>query len=289
MSGARGGSGARALLCCGLLFAASAAGAENAGSPFLAVNNSFCLAFDRSSLRYIEPGDLNGGNYFDHEDGYTTGVRASVSLMGHLDVDNVYFRLDYLGSEGKVAYTGYYLGGPPWTPANLTSRATTQEINVRLGKGFPLGKRWMLTPFAAGGRRYWMRELGVGTPGDYVESYSFYYYSLGAMAQFSPFGGLTLTADGALGKTDAAWINVSDPYPMLRHEGLGSRLIQRYSAEADYRVHGRVHVFAGADYEYFTFGQTAVSPTGYFEPFSKTRVFNYNAGVRISFDDWHPF
>lgn len=284
---------ALALLTASFLFSAaparSAAGeAAAAGSPLLDVNNSFGVSYARSHLYYIEPGNINGGNYLDYEKGDLNGIRVALSLMRHFDVDNVYFHADWTWTEAKVNYTGYYLGGPPYVQARGQSRATTNEYAFKFGKGFALGRSWMLTPYLSYGKRYWVRELGLGTKGDYVESYSAPYYAAGSLFQFAPLNGLVLTGDASIGRTDNPWINVNLAGVGLNHAGLGAAMIKKAGLEADWRVTGMLHAFAGADYTLFNFGASAVQPTGFYEPFSRTETYNYTAGMRLSFGGWHP-
>ncbi len=282
------------LLSAGMLSAAasSAWSAPDApapeSSPFLDVNNSVSFSFVQSHLDYIEPGSTNGGTYLDYEKGDLNGGRVAFSLMRRLDVDNVYFHAEWTGTEAKVNYTGYYLGGPPYVQALGQSRATAQEYGFKLGKGFALGRSWMITPYLSLGKRYWVRVLGLGTAGSYVESYSAPYYAAGSLFQCSPLKGLVLTGDATIGRTDRPWINVALAGTGLSHASLGAAVVKKAGFEADYRVWDFVHVFAGADYTLFNFGQSAVQPTGYYEPFSRTEIFNYTAGVRLSFSAWHP-
>jgi hypothetical protein len=106
------------------------------------------------------------------------------------------------------------------------------------------------------------------------------------MAQFSPLDAIVVTADAFIGRSDSPSINTSNV--ALYHVGLGQELIKKAGAEFDYRVFKALHAFAGLDYTYFSFGSSPVQATGFFEPFSKTTVYNYTAGLRYSFSGWHP-
>lgn len=257
-------------------------------SPFLEVNNSLSVSYLQSHMYYVEPGSTNGGTYLDFENGTLKGARLGVSMMRHWDVDNVYLHAEWSGTEGKVNYGGYFLGGPPFVPAGGQSRSTMQEYSLKLGKGFALGRSWMITPYLGYGRRYWVRELGLGTLGDYNESYSFWYHALGAMVQASPCRGLVLTAEGSIGRTDDPKITVTLPNTGLQGAALGQAVIKKAGAEADYRLTRLLHVFAGFDYMLYNFGQSAVTRQGFFEPFSRTELYEFSLGARVSFSGWHP-
>lgn len=254
------------------------------GNPaILEVNNGIALSYLLSRLYYAEPNNgyaTTPSGYLDRETGNLNGGRIALSVMTRLE--NYYVHAEWSGAEGKIDYSGYYQGGPPYIPANLKSRATTQEAAVKIGKGFLPGEKWMLTPYLSFGRRYWVREIGVGTRGSFVESYNFIYYALGGMIQYSPWERWVLTGSAELGRTTDAWINV--PPAGLNHTSLGSSLIKKFGAEVDYRAVRWLHLFAGFDYTHFRFGESALQyfPFGYvLEPFSRTEIYNYTVGVRL--------
>jgi hypothetical protein len=259
------------------------------GNPaILDVNNSLSLSYLLSRLDYIEPNDAYASTpsgYLDKETGNLKGGRVAVTCMFPL---NTYFHVEWSGAESLVDYSGYLQGGPPYIPVNGKSRATTQEFSVKLGKGFTPGQQWMLTPYLSLGRRYWMRELGVGTPGDYVESYNLLYYTAGGLIQYSPLDRLVLSGDVAIGRTSDPSINASlRGVPILNQAALGEALIKKIGTDIDYRLTEALHIFAGFDYTYFTFGQSVIQSSGFLEPYSRTELYNYTFGLRLAFKHFH--
>ncbi len=279
-----------AVVTAALLVALGCAAAEEP-RPIKDVDNSFSASYLKSHLHYQEPGNVNGANDFDDEYGYTQGGRVALSWMGHLDVDNVYVFTDWQGTEGAVNYTGYFQGGGPVSGGK--SRATINELNFRVGKGFELGPHWMLTPFFGSGNRHWVRELGLGTTGDFNEAYNFWYWAFGGMVQYSPSDRVVMTLDASFGKTAHPTITVSENVApgfcaaCLFGAGLGEKPIQRYGLDFDCRVWKGLHTFAGGNLEYYKFGASAPSISGAFEPFSRTSVFEWTTGARLSFSGWN--
>lgn len=260
-------------------------GARSPGNPaILAVNRSLSLSYLQSRLYYVEPSDslafITNTNYADYEWGNLNGGRAAFSYMGPW---NSYVHMEWSGAEGVIRYTGYFQ--PSFAPANVNSRATTQEYNFKIGKGFATSEKWMLTPYFIGGKRYWVREVGVGTAGDFVESYNFLYFGAGSLIQYNPWDRWVFTGDVAIGRTIDAWINV--PPAGLFHTPLGTAPILKLGGEVDYQAARFLHLFAGLDYTYFTFGQSSVQFGSVLEPFSRTQVYNLTLGLRLAFDSVH--
>lgn len=153
----------------------------------------------------------------------------------------------------------------------------------------------MITPFFGWGNRHWVRELGLGTAtGDFNEAYHFWYWSFGGMFQYAPSDRLVVTLDAAVGKTASPYITVSEASGVppgfcaacLSGARLGERPIQRYGVDFDCKVWKGLHTFAGGNLEYFKFGKSAPSISGAFEPFSRTSVFEWTLGARLSFNGW---
>jgi|GEM_PF-4453246 len=253
-----------------------------ANPSIAAVNNSVSLSYLGSSLYYIEPdnGTGFGSGYNDSEKGNQKGARLAMTYMGW---DDVYFHAQYSGVEGKANYDGFTLLPVPGIPVNTVTRETFQEIDARVGMGFSPSSKWVFTPFLAGGRRYWVREIGWGTPGDFVESYSIPYIGVGNLIQYSPSERWVLDADFTVARTFAPSINV--PGAGLNGAQLGSGPFIDVGAEVDYRVAGAVHLFAGVEYLYYNFWQSGVQASGFLEPVSRTEIYSATAGLRLS---WGP-
>jgi hypothetical protein len=100
------------------------------------------------------------------------------------------------------------------------------------------------------------------------------------MIQYSPWTRWVFTGDATIGKTAHA---SDDSPPVLNHAALGSAPIIKLRLEADYEATTALHLFAGYEYTYFTFGQSDVQSSGFLEPNSETKLSEFSAGMRISF------
>jgi hypothetical protein len=263
-----------------------------ANPSILAVNRSFSVAFQFTSFYYTEPSDSvslyslfypigSSAGYFDDEQGTLQGGKIAASWM--TKDNNWYVHAEWSGVEGQVQYTGFYQNG---RPANgLQSRATIQDYDLKGGKGFTIGETAMVTPYWVFGGHHWLRELGLGTPGDYNESYSHNYLGLGTLFQYAPWSDFVVTTDASVSKMMGPKINV--PGTPLSNTPLGASPIITLGIEGDYCLKSFLHLFAGFDYMYYTYGQSGLQFGGglvAMEPFSKTELYNFDLGVRISFD-----
>lgn len=252
---------------------------DDANPSILSVNRTLGLGYLTDRLYYLEPdgAGTTGSDYLDYEKGAQKGARVTGSYM--TPGNHWYLQAQWSGSEGRVGYTGHLLASP-LTPVTGTSRATTQEAQLKAGKGFELGDHFMLTPYLGGGWRYWVRELGVGTSGDYNESYDLLFGMVGGMLQCSPVDRVVVAAEGGIGRTFHASINV--PKFGLDHAPLGSKPVVKAGADLDLRVTAYLHLFASVDYTHFQFGPSPVyGPLGVYEPYSKTTIYDGAAGIRV--------
>lgn len=285
-------------------FATTLAGSARAWGPYprkelpvygpngdiLSVNRSISVSYLRSILYYDEPSANTGASvptdYLDYEQGWMNGAKIAASWMTS---DQWYFDGEWVGAEGQIAYTGYAcMTTAPFTctPANLTSRTTTQDYSVKVGHGINTAERWMLTPYLSLGGRNWTRVIGLGTTNGATETYNHQYFSFGGRVQYNPWDRLVGTIDFAVGSTFNATIN--DPADGFNHSGLGSSAIFKAGAEVDERVSEHVHLFTSFDYMSFNYGRSSVVFSqsigqNVFEPDSNTQVYNFNFGARYSF------
>lgn len=137
------------LLTAGLLCAAATSAAAEDNPSILAVNRSVSLSYLRSSMYYVEPDSGQGtgsGGYFDYEQGTLTGGQLAFSYMGP---KGLYLNAAWNQAKGTVDYHGV----PPGT-IQASSRATTHELDLKIGKGFASQDAdWMFTPYLSGGKR----------------------------------------------------------------------------------------------------------------------------------------
>jgi hypothetical protein len=158
------------LLAAGILCAAgTSAIAADMNPSILAVNRSASLSYVRTSMYYNEPddGQFLGTGYFDYEKGTLNGGQLAFSYTGPR---GLYLNAAWNQAKGTVDYNGF----TGTTPVQLNSRATTKELDLKIGKGFATqDEQWMFTPYLAGGRRHWKRDLAIGTSGEFTETYDF--------------------------------------------------------------------------------------------------------------------
>lgn len=263
-------------------------------SAIMAVNNSVSAAYLNSNLDYVEPSDLDafntGTTYLDFEKGSLNGLRLAASWMSP-DYRDLYVHGEWDWSEGTTNYTGFtqkIVGGVTvLTPATGDSGATIQNYQLKVGKGFVTGEKWMLTPYGTFGGRHWTRVIGEGTAGDFNETYQHFYLGFGGLIQYAPSDRWVVTGDATLARTFYAWIN--DPPDGLNHATLGASPLIKLGVEVDAKVNAALHLFTGFDYTYFTYGQSDVYPVpnqptlAVMEPASQTQMYNVTIGARFSY------
>lgn len=250
----------------------------------LAVNRSASLNWIESYFYYIEPSGPDvfntGTGYEDYEQGWMGGVGFAGSYMSD---GGWYGHAEWNYVQGKVAYTGFFSNG---SPASGSSHAIINSFEFKFGHGFSVHDNWMVTPYLGFGGRHWVRELGPGEVGDFVESYNHYFLGIGNLAQYSPTPGWTFTGDAFIGRTISPQIN--SPDAGLSNVPLGVAPVIKLGIETDYQLVGPVHGFAGFNMTYFSYGQSGVQSLGggfgVLEPPSHTEEYNYVFGFRYCFD-----
>lgn len=278
------------ILLLAALLAASPVAAQQAppvpNASILAVNRSLSLSYVLSDFYYIEPSGVDAfntrANYDDYEKGTLYGARLAASWMSD---DLWYLHAEWTGSEGSVDYTGFTQ--ITFQPVSATSYATTQDYSIKAGHGFAVAPRWMLVPYLSFGGRHWDRQIGYQSRSGFSEAYNHYYLSFGGLLQFSPSPPFVLTFDPQIGRTISP--TIKDPPDGLDHAALGTAPIIKLAGEADYALSGALHAFVGADYTYFSYGQSSVFPVpgpGNFivmEPNSHTEQTNVTLGLRYAY------
>lgn len=261
-----------------------------------AVNRSLSLSYQRSIFYYIEPTDTcalynqcytNNGFQpsLDSEAGNINGVKASASWMGDADTwwENPYLYLSWSWVNGLVNYASLDNNGNP--VYGLQSRATIQDYTFRLGKGFETARNVMLTPYLGIGGHFWEREIALGNPGGYHESYSHAYAGAGGLIQYAFLRRWVVTGNALIGKT--FWAQVSAE-PQIDHAALGSSLLVDLGLELDFAAYKALHLFAGVDYMNYSYGQSGVyivnnGNNTAMEPFSRTEIYAFDVGLRFAY------
>ena len=227
--------------------------------------------------------EKHNGNTLDKESGWMPNIQVSGSWMfdNHLFLelgDQYSFgKTDYQSATGQTGHTNNDI----------------ENIHLRIGEGFSLSKKVMVTPYMTYGHRYWNRHLGGPAP--YAEDYNTNYIGVGVMADYRATQRLTLSGDVMGGSTFAngmtshlgeAQAGLSSP-----HFDLGSKPIVKVSLKSDYRVRGPWHLYGKVTYTHFSYGHSgqktvyqngAAVGNGY-EPNSTTNDVGMDAGVRYTF------
>jgi hypothetical protein len=277
------------LFACFLWTAVPARADGDVNPAILNVNNSVDVAYKALGLYYDEPSDTDqftvGANYDDYEQGSLPGVRVAGSLMFPEDA-HWYLHGEYSINSADAAYTGFSQGTPAIPISDITAE-TIQEYGVKLGRGFPEGERWLLTPYLTLGGRHWRRDLGPGEPTEFVETYNHYYGGLGSLVQVALSDRWVATGDAMIGRTFAPTID--DPPDGLNKASLGTTPMLKLGVEADYGINANLHFYGAFDYTWFGYGQSDIFPDpnnpgyGVMEPISWTEETTFLFGLRWAF------
>ncbi|MGA7593900.1 MAG: hypothetical protein WCA64_01785 [Gallionella sp.] len=245
-------------------------------------NNQVGMQIISTNVDYTETGN---GIKLDTEKGSVPGYALSASTMQDLWLGNDYAEAEYDNASGYTAYVGGYLSPPtPYGSVVGTSSATLINYSARYGKGFMVGDEFMLTPYAEIGHHEWDRDVNLG------EVYTHHYYGIGALGQYSPSGGLVLSAKAMIGRTFGSYITVN-PTPVPGGNGfsggLGNSALYRVGAGADYAVVENLHATICVEYTSFNYGISSVYPVGggfvAWEPDSKTNYTTFKFGLGFAF------
>ncbi len=201
----------------------------------------------------------------DSEHGWLPSFAAGMSNMTN---NNLYVALEGTSSFGDASYKGAYYYAPT-VPLQETTTETISTIDGKIGRGFAIGSRVMLVPYAELGFRYWDRNLGSGQ----IEKYQNFVFLGGTMLQFSPTDRLILSAYGAAGTTFAAQMKTAgDTYT------LGNAGAYKLGGKIGYNIAPRVELFTSLDFDHFHYVQSGVV-AGAYEPSSFTSDTAWRVGL----------
>lgn len=251
-------------------------------------NNQLGFQLISTNVDYTETGNGILGSrtgILDTERGPVPGSAVSISAMKDWWLGNDYIEAEYDQASGYTEYVGGYLSPPtPYGSVVGTSGATLTNYSARYGTGYKIRNSFMLTPYAEFGHHEWNRGVNTG------ELYTHNYYGIGALGQYSPVGGLVLSANVMLGKTYASYITVN-PTSGAGGGGfsgaLGNSALYRIGAGADYLFAQNLHGTIGVDYTGFSYGISNVYSVGSgyvaWEPDSKTNYTTVRIGLGYGF------
>ncbi len=257
-------------------------------NPILAANNEIGVAATGTLMNYQEhfsPAQTHGKS--DTESGWMPGFAVNYSLMGDYfrSLPNLYFDVHYDYASGGLHYQGF-LQKPGLPNSQSTENATTQRVLARLGMGFPVGQRMLLTPYVAGGYQRWNRNLSAMQE----EVYHAELVGAGLRYQFAPMSRLVLSANV---EGLAVIGGGMTPSGNLFADQLGSAPFgasgeEKLAVDVDYRLSGPWHVFGGLNFTHFNYtGGDLNSPLaihlGSFEPPSSTNLLGMDLGLAYAF------
>ncbi|MBS0242219.1 MAG: hypothetical protein JSS20_08575, partial [Proteobacteria bacterium] len=138
--------------------------------------------------------------------------------------------------------------------------------------------RILLTPYIGAGTHDWKRSVNAG------EEYSHNYVGSGLLAQWSPLKRVVVSADALVGRTFGSSIDVASDLSIPGFSAsLGNSLYFRSAVGGDVAVSDHLHLRAGIEYVRYNYGASAIQPSGYYEPDSRTGNWMFGVGMGYAF------
>ncbi|WP_436396301.1 hypothetical protein ACSDBR_07245 [Acidithiobacillus ferriphilus] len=218
--------------------------AATSTNPILAANNEIGLAATGTLMNYQEhfsPAQTHGKS--DTESGWMPGFAVNYSLMGDYfrSLPNLYFDVHYDYASGGLHYQGF-LQKPGLPNIQSTENATTQHVLARLGMGFTVGQRMLLTPYVAGGYQRWNRNLSATQE----EVYHAELVGAGLRYQLAPMSRLVLSANleglAVVGGGMTPSGNLIADH--LGNAPFGTSGEEKLAVDVDYRLSGLAYAFS---------------------------------------------
>ncbi len=217
----------------------------------------------------------------DKEAGALLGVSAGVSaltpvLPGDIWPD-LYTDVGYDFSAGFLNYDGNFENQPD-TSYEARDNGYYNTAIVRLGAGAPLSGGREIIPYIAGGYQNWSRN--IGGPAGYGEFYQAELIGGGLRLDFT--GGPALIVSAAA--EGFAVVGASVSVPSQNFDGrFGASAEERVSLDADYRLTGTWHAFAGLGLTHYEYTGSQPGAQHLFEPLSTTLQVNTMFGLAYGF------
>ncbi|WP_215746420.1 MULTISPECIES: hypothetical protein [Gluconobacter] len=184
--------------------------------------------------------------------GWTPGFQVDASVMFNaFGMENLYGALHFSLEDGQRNYKSRYraysnLSAPYGFSAGGNDSSNGTDNRGEIGKGFLLlSNSFLLTPFIQGG------YTTSGSDGDFGYGYGLYFAGAGLKADYALTSRLVLR--GRFGWAEVLNSGISynkQPRP-LWEGGLG----------VDYRMTRRLHLTAGGDYSYISYGRNRNAET----------------------------
>ncbi len=231
----------------------------------------------RAGGQHLQYRETYGGHTLDTENGWMPSLGGGASFLlrkrPNSMWNNVYARVDLQFTFGDTDYDGSLQDRNTGaiTPYKGLTKDMVDTIDFKLGYAFPLGHNALVIPYANVGYRYWRREM-TGMYG-YTEHYDHTFVMAGALIQYSPFSRWIYSLSLQGGTTMS---------PQMRTGGenydLDERAAWATEGRVSYALTPRTELFGVLGYNEFSYGKSAVQPSGYLEPDSRTREVKSLAG-----------
>ena len=219
----------------------------------------------------------------DSENGFTPGfgVGAGVLLPAAWPNIDYYSAFSYRFNAGNLTYNGHYLfSGAPLT---ATDRAVFNNIDARIGLGFPLnGGALEVIPFLAAGYQSWNRNIDVNHALSTDEFYSSALVGGGVKLDVPLTSSIVASGSAEM----LAMVgNHIDGNSIGVDFGMGNSAQERVSLGVDDALYGPWHLQATANLSHFNYAgsKPTVETYGFYEPLSNTTQVGVNLGVSYSF------
>ncbi len=259
------------------MFALAMAPAAHAADPAVtAAETSVRLGLAAGYGQYeenIQPQDKEAGALL----GGTFSISALTPSGLGGGVPDLYANAEYDFSAGLFTYRGN-LQGPGYMHYQAPDNAYYNTVIVRLGIGRPIYGNSELIPYLAGGYQNWYRNIG-GPSGVGA------YYQAGLVGgglrfdiTASPILVLSASAEGLA----VIGGNVSAPSENFTGD-FGTSAEERVGLDADYRLNGAWHAYAGLGLSHYNYTGSKPDSSGRYEPSSPTLQLNSMFGVAYGF------
>lgn len=174
--------------------------------------------------------------------GWTPGFQADASVMFNaFGIENLYGAMHFSLEDGQRNYKSHYrsFSGPSGFSAGGNDSSNGTDNRGEIGKGFLLlSNTLLLTPFIQGG------YVTSGSDGDFGYGYGRYFAGAGLKADYALTSRLVLRGRFGWAEVLNSGISYNNQARPLWEGGLGM----------DYRMTRRLHLTAGGDYSYISYG-----------------------------------
>lgn len=234
------------------------------------VNREVGLGVSGNLSNYKEKPQFNrlyGLQPHDRELGWIPGMDADASTLFRLGgVRRFYASLHFGLGDGDVGYNGGYTrrqfsavgtplpSAPPRyveVPDKVSSQRLTTQTRGEFGRGFLIGRRFLITPVAQGGYMTWNRS--ISGPHGYSEAYTSWFAGAAVHLDYALTGRLVLRGRAGWAELVGGRMSATNA---SRDFHLGSRAGWDGGLALDYRLTRSIHLTTGADYTYYSFGRT---------------------------------